>query len=102
MGQKAITTRNTGRMYSDSPLRRVIIFLQNSGTRIEVIHTIAPEATPERKTSQLGIVPEEISHLKYNHHLVSTSGARLHADHSNLRIGMVQVAAGEPAQVLCR
>ena len=71
-------------MYSDSQLKRVIIFLHISGTRIEAIQTTDPEAMPETKTSQQGMISEEISHLKYNHHLISTSGARLHANHINL------------------
>ena len=71
-------------MYSDSQLRQVIIFLHISGMRIEAMHTTTSEVVPERNPSQEGMASEEGSHLKHNHHLVTTSVARFHVNHINL------------------
>ena len=45
---------------------------------------------------------EEISRFNYDHHLISISGSRFHANHNNLRIWMVKTTSGESAEVLCR
>jgi len=45
---------------------------------------------------------EEICHFKYDHHFVSSSSARLHPNHINLRIRMMHATAGQSSQILCR
>ena len=45
---------------------------------------------------------EEISYFQFNHHFVSSSGARFHPNRINLRIWMVHPTASQPSQTLCR
>ena len=39
--------------------------------------------------------------LEYDHHFISTSSPRFHADYTNLRIGVIQITNGEPTEMFC-
>jgi hypothetical protein len=47
------------------------------------------------------MVSENIIRLEYNHHFKSTSGPRLHSDHIDLCIGVMQITIGKPSEVFC-
>ena len=42
---------------------------------------------------------ENIMRLKCDHHFKSTSGARFHADHTNMCTGVLQITTGESPQI---
>ena len=46
--------------------------------------------------------PEDIYNFKHNNHHISPGGAWFHANHINLRIGVVHIMAGESSEILCR
>jgi len=53
----------------------------------------------ESNTPKMG--SENIMRLKHDHHFKSTSGTRFHADHTNLRIGVVQITIGKLSEIFC-
>ena len=39
--------------------------------------------------------------LEHDHHFISTSSSRFHADYTNLCIGVVQITNGESTEMFC-
>ena len=49
-----------------------------------------------------GKASEYICDFKCDNHLISASGAWFHANHINLRIGVMHITAGESSEIFCR